>query len=85
MRILLNFVNNPEYLSIENLTVDAKQAVLKKYCNSLDCNLQVIVNKVKNSLGSDGKTFVQETKLLDLLRSQNFKTTHNEIATAMGL
>ena len=85
MRILLNFVNHPEYLSIENLTLDAKQAVLKKYRNSLDHNLQVIVNKVKNSLGSDGKTFVRETKLLDLLRSQDFKTTHNEIATAMGL
>lgn len=85
MQVLFNFANKPEYLDIENLTLDAKQAVLKKYCDSLDCNLQVIVNKVKNSFGSDGKKFVQETKLLDLLRSQNFKITHYEIATAMGL
>jgi MoaA/NifB/PqqE/SkfB family radical SAM enzyme len=58
IKTLFNFVNYPEYLSIDQLTPEAKNLVLDKY------------------------RF--QTKKLDSFRSQDFRKTHREIATAMG-
>ena len=84
IKSLFNFVTRPEYLSIDYLTPEAKRLVLDKYQSHFDPVFQVIVNRIQNSVGCDGKHFVQETKKLDSNRSQDFRRTHREIANAMG-
>lgn len=84
IKTLFNFVNYPEYLSIDQLTPEAKNLVLDKYRFDSNPVFRVIANRIQNSAGCDGKKFVQETKKLDSFRSQDFRKTHREIATAMG-
>lgn len=81
---LLNFVNEPKYLSIDQLTLAAKNLFLDKYLSHPNPLFQPVVNRIQNSAGSDGRQFVQETRRLDSIRSQNFSETHTEIAHAMG-
>jgi radical SAM protein with 4Fe4S-binding SPASM domain len=84
LRILLNFVNTPEYLAIENLTSRARSRVLEFYKNHADPNLQVIYNKVLAAADSDGKEFVERMRYLDQIRNQDMRKTHEKIATDMG-
>ena len=84
IKTLFNFVNYPEYLSIDQLTPEAKNLVLDKYRFHSNPVFRVIANRIQNSAGCDGKKFVQETKKLDSFRSQDFRKTHRKIATAMG-
>lgn len=84
LRVLISFVNNPEYLAIENLTSRARSQVLELYKGHVDPNLQVIYNKVLAATDSDGKEFVQRMKYLDRIRNQDLRKTHGKIATDMG-
>jgi len=84
VKILLNFVNFPTYLSIDNLTPAARELVLKKYQGYQDLRLQSVVNRIKSGTGTINDRFVKESKLLDQYRSQDLQKTHYEIALAMG-
>lgn len=85
--ILNNFVNYPTYLSINNVTHEAKQIILKKLKehNNNIVSLDHIINMLENTQSKDTNVeFIKYTKMLDSQRSQNFLDTHYEIAMAMG-
>ena len=66
------------------MTDQARELVINKYRDSSNLQLQALANRVKNSAGSDGKMFLKNVKWLDYIRDQDFSSTHNEIAQAMG-
>lgn len=78
-------VDNPTYWDIKNMTVKAQELVLTKLEKYKDIEqISGIIEVIKNSKGADGKEFVTQTKLLDQKRKQDFRTTHPDIAKAMG-
>jgi MoaA/NifB/PqqE/SkfB family radical SAM enzyme len=79
-----NFLEFPKYYNINSMTDQARELVINKYRDSSNLQLQALANRVKNSAGSDGKMFLKNVKWLDYIRNQDFSTTHNEIAQAMG-
>lgn len=84
-----NWLTSPAWLSLDSLTAAAKTMVIEKL-SSTDFSgedqqkLNTVINKVTESLTSDGRVFCEEMKKLDLIRSQTFDLTHKEIAKAMG-
>ena len=84
IRYVLNFLEAPQYLNIDSMTATAKELVVAKYQDSPNDQLQALANRVRVSSGSDGVIFVKKMKYLDGIRNQNFASTHNKIAQAMG-
>ena len=85
INLLLNILEQPNYLSIDQLTDDGKKLVIEKYQNSTRPQLNSIVKQIENSVSSDGQRFVAEMKQFDQRRQQDFLLTHRTIANAMGL
>jgi organic radical activating enzyme len=83
-RIVWNYLDNPEFFSIDNMTDAAKKLVVDNYQNTTHPELKNICEHVKNSAGSNGKEFVKFMQMLDQRRKQSFLKSHNEIAIAMG-
>jgi len=84
-----NILLGPEYLSIDQLTPQAKQLVLDRLTrcqlsNTDQDRLQFVIECVQNSITSDGQEFCQHMQAKDRLRNENFVLTHKEIALAMG-
>jgi MoaA/NifB/PqqE/SkfB family radical SAM enzyme len=84
-----NIINGPQYMSITQLTNEARQLVLNKLITcQLDTKdkqtLQHVVQTIENSTGSDGKEFIAYMQAKDCVRNENFALTHTEIALAMG-
>ena len=84
-----NFLNNPDYLCINNLTTAAKGLALDKLKSAaLDpadrAKLDYIINRLQRSTTSDGSKFCQYMKEKDLIRNENFSISHKEIANVMG-
>lgn len=79
-----NFLIDPWYLNINNMTEAAKKIVIDKYSNSDHLTLQAIVNQIKKSPGSNGQEFCSYMKKLDGWRNENFSDHHKAIAHAMG-
>lgn len=83
-------LHNPDHMSIESMTANAKHLVIRTLENSKWKNskfadeIKNLIECIKNGPGSDGSEFVKRMKLLDSYRNQNFKDTHSEIAIAMG-
>jgi MoaA/NifB/PqqE/SkfB family radical SAM enzyme len=84
IELIYNILKSPQYLSIDNMTPQAKQLVIDQFVGSEHEFLTTIANQVRNSKGSDGTEFVQKMKEYDCRRSENFLLTHKEIACAMG-
>ena len=84
IEVTYNLLHSPEYLSINYMTDQAKQLVINRFCNSKHTTLKTIANQVDNSKGSNGEKFVWHMKEYDRRRSEDFQTTHKEIAHAMG-
>lgn len=82
--VLLNFLDGPQYMNIDFMTVAAKELVIKKYQTHHRPELQKIARRVENSPGSNGKEFVRYMQKLDQRRKQSFSKSHYEIALAMG-
>ena len=80
----LNFLDDPEYLSIDYMTQTAQDLVIAKYQTSNIESLRKLAERIRTSPGSNGKEFIKNVTRLDSVRSQNFSKTHPEIATAMG-
>jgi hypothetical protein len=78
-------LEQPAYLSIDQLTDDGKKLVVAKYQNSTRPQLNSIVKQIENSVSNDGQRFVAEMKQFDRRRQQDFLLTHRTIANAMGL
>ena len=84
IRVTVNFLNDPDWANINNLTPAAKQLVIDKFIQSEHKELQLLAVRVKTSVGNDGTEFVHQMKRFDRIRSQDFGLTHKEIAQAMG-
>lgn len=82
--IIAEYLSSPPWMSISNLTIAAKQLILKKFCDHPNHIIQSIVNKIQSANNSDGEKFCKEMEILDLHRGQNFSDHHKEIAIAMG-
>jgi sulfatase maturation enzyme AslB (radical SAM superfamily) len=85
LQVVLNFLNDPDCLNIDHMTVLAKQLIISKFQNSQNAQLKNIAARVQHSVGSDGQDFRAYMTKLDQWRNQNFTLSHNEIATAMGM
>ena len=84
IRVTVNFLNDPDWANINNLTPAAKQLVIDKFIQSEHKELQLLAVRVKTSVGNNGTEFVHQMKRFDRIRSQDFGLTHKEIAQAMG-
>ena len=82
--VVPNFLDAPEWLNIDYMTLEARQLVFDKYHLSKNPLLNKLARRVNESTGSDGKKFFQEMKRFDELRNEKFSETHSEIAHAMG-
>jgi MoaA/NifB/PqqE/SkfB family radical SAM enzyme len=83
--ISYGFLHGPEYLSIENLTEEAKKLVIDKLLPYQDRYemIDATINKIKNSkpIQTD---FLKQMQSRDAERGQNFAAHHSDIAKAMG-
>jgi len=84
-----NILTSPSYLSVSNLTFTAQQLVLARLTNSaLDIKdkikLNYVINYIQTQNPSDGLEFIESITELDQIRNEDFKTSHKEIAQAMG-
>jgi organic radical activating enzyme len=84
LEIVWNYVLNPDYFCIDYMTPAAKNLVWKKFQNSPYSQLKKIAERVKHSVGSDGKDFVNHTLAYDQKRNQKFSDSHPEIFIAMN-
>lgn len=82
--VLLSNLNNPRCLDIDKMTPVAKRIVVDKLSQHPDPRLKDIAHRVSKSSGSDGKEFLEYMLGLDQQRQQNFASSHQEIASAMG-
>lgn len=88
--IYFNMMHSPNHMSIQYMTSAAQELVLNKLkttfwkANKYQQEINNIINFIKNGSGSDGKEFLEKMQRTDAYRKQNFKTTHPEIAIAMG-
>lgn len=82
--IILSNLNEPSCLSIDRMTVAAKELVINKLSKHSDQRLRDIADRVAKSPGSDGRDFIIFMRDLDQKRKQNFSLAHQEIASAMG-
>ena len=85
----LNTLQEPTYLSIEQLTARAKELVLDKLIRADltekdKSKLTDVITRIQQSTGSDGKMFCKKIKEKDIIRNENFSISHNDIANAMG-
>lgn len=84
LKVVLNFLNDPWFMSIDYLTDQAKNMVISKYQHSDNQDLQNIASRIAQSPGSNGEDFRNHMQKLDNWRDQQFVLSHFEIATAMG-
>jgi MoaA/NifB/PqqE/SkfB family radical SAM enzyme len=82
--VIAEYLNAPAWLSISNLTDQARQLVVRKFHDYQHPLIQGIVTKIKMSSESTGQEFCNEMIKLDLRRNQKFSDHHSEIADAMG-
>jgi len=85
----LNLLTHPEYLSVSNLTEQARLMTLNKlsqwkFNNEARKKIQSVLCLLQEQKYSDNTTFIQEMKQKDHWRNENFSSTHKEIAKAMG-
>lgn len=84
IKIRLNFLHSPQYLSVDYMTEKAKNLVIQKYQNHSNPELANLAERVRKSPGGDGKEFVESMRRFDSRRNQDFRSTHYDIASAMG-
>jgi organic radical activating enzyme len=84
-----NMLHDPKHMCINNLTTQAKQAVIEKlrvgtFTPKHKAEILRIIKFIENGAGSNGEEFVFKMRKTDQYRKQSFKDTHQEIARAMG-
>lgn len=84
-----NMLHDPRYFNIGEMTAEAKALVIDKlragkFVAKHRVEIDRIIRFIENGPTSDGTRFVAEMKRLDARRGEDFRTTHPEIAKAMG-
>ena len=84
--VSINIVYDPSYLSVQSMTLEARELVLDKLNSYADNDIiKSIINLIENSPAIDSANeFISYMKTLDVERQQNFAETHPDIAKAMG-
>ena len=84
LSIVWLYLDNPEYLSIYNITKKVKNLIYQKYYSHTDPELRNIAVGVQSSPSVSGKEFLEHTLKLDSRRGQDFKLYHSEIFNGMS-
>ena len=83
----INVVWTPDYC-INNLTQSARELVLNKLTRfdfgQHQTQIDVIISMIQSSKPIENPTFVETIKNIDLLRHQDLRLSHQEIAEAMN-
>jgi MoaA/NifB/PqqE/SkfB family radical SAM enzyme len=85
-----NMLHSPNHMSVQYMTLDAKELVLNKLKNTFwkstryQKEIDNLITFIEIGSGSDGKEFLRRMKQTDEYRNQNFMDTHPEIAKTMG-
>lgn len=83
-QIFVSHVINPEGFSLNSLTTEARDLILKKHRNNPWPEMKKIIEFLESSEVSDGKKFCEQTQWFDSVRQENFSESHPEIAKALG-
>ena len=84
LRIRLNYLDEPEYFSIDYLTDQAKALVIGRLSGCKHPEMANLITRIQNSPGSDGQEFVENMRRFDQRRKEDFRLSHGDIAEAMG-
>lgn len=84
-----NMLTNPEWLSVDQLTPEARSLVIDRLTGADlpekdRIKLMYVINCVRSATTGDGSVFRQHMQDKDQIRQENFVLTHQEIAQAMG-
>ena len=88
--IYFNLLQSPRHMCVSHMTNSAKDLVLNKLkttfwtSDKYQKEIDSLIRFVEAGAGSDGVEFLTKMKITDEYRKQSFKTTHPEIALAMG-
>jgi MoaA/NifB/PqqE/SkfB family radical SAM enzyme len=88
--IYFNMLHSPDHMSIQHMTLSAKELVLNKLKTTFWKNnkhqreIDNVIKFIELGSGSDGAEFLRKMKQTDAYRKQDFRDTHYEIAVAMG-
>jgi sulfatase maturation enzyme AslB (radical SAM superfamily) len=77
-------LSEPSEFSLNNLTKQAQDLIIKKFHNHPWTEMQNVVKLLKSSPPGNSQLFVEKIKWFDSIRQENFAKSHPEIAQAMG-
>lgn len=80
LQYYFNYVYHPTWLNIRNLTTSARDLVINRLKSSEFDSIKSIIQHADGT----GKEFVEQMKIVDQRRNQDFRLTHPEIAKTMG-
>jgi hypothetical protein len=78
------YLEDPDYLCIDNTTQQVKDMVWKKYSQHNNPELRAIAKRVVAGPPGDATTFLYHMQQYDQQRFQSFKSSHPEIFDAMS-
>ena len=80
-------VEKPEEFCFDELTQQAKDAILNKYKNSKHPEIQKFYNVISKVVVKPdaGQQFKNKIEYYDSIRNESFQTSHYEIAQLMGM
>ena len=82
--VSVQFVENPEYLNVSNLPLSIKNMINKKYKDSADQRIKIVLNRM-NLSGSDMlENFRKHVTHYDLLRNNNFHVKFPEWSSILN-
>lgn len=84
LEIVWLYLEDPSFMSIDNVTLEVKQLVKEKYQNHSNEEIKGIVQRVTNANVVDGTKFLEYINMIDQRRNQKFSDSHSEIFRAMG-
>jgi MoaA/NifB/PqqE/SkfB family radical SAM enzyme len=83
----INVVWHPSHYCITNLTPQARELVLDRLTGynfgEYQTQIDVIISMIQNSDTNSNADFINHTKKIDLIRNQDLRLAHKEIANAM--
>lgn len=87
--IYFNMLHDPWHMNIGRMTPAARQLVISRltthnFDSRYKLEIMRIVQFIRNGIGSDGHEFLRKMQQTDSFRGQDLRTTHKEIAEAMG-
>lgn len=83
-KLFASNLTSPLEFGLNNLTKAAQDLIVEKFQYHPWSEMQNVVNLIKSTPPSTGKSFIEKIKWFDSVRQENFSNSHPEIAKAMG-